>query len=98
MTSPFYFGTTFDANSTNAPTMTAGSASKTIGSIFMNDASNGDEIGVRGTSGANLAYNTNGTFRWFGAGIMSKPIRDFYLVDPVRFPQLSRSTSVGEFS
>ena len=68
--------------------MTAGSATKTIGSIFMNDDANGDEIGIRG-SGGNLLYNTNGTFRWFGAGIMDKPIRDFYLVDLVRFPQLS---------
>ena len=57
--------------------MTFGIASKAIGSIFMNDAAD-DEIGIRGTAGANLAYNTNGaSFAWFGSGILNKPISDF---------------------
>ena len=85
VTSPFYSGVTFPTNSTNSATMTFGSASKTIGGIFMNVGPNllashrSDEIGIRGTSGANLAYNTNGaTFAWFGAGLMNKPIDDFH--------------------
>ena len=85
MTSPFYSGVTFPTNSTNAATMTFGNATKTIGGIFMNVGPNlllshrSDEIGIRGTSGANLAYNTNGaTFAWFGAGVMNKPIGDFH--------------------
>ena len=56
--------------------MTAGSASKTIGSIFMNDAAQ-DEIGIRGTVGGNLAYTNGQTIRWFGSGILDKPISDF---------------------
>ena len=77
VTSPFYSGVTFPANSTNFPTMTFGNATKRIGGIFMNDAAQ-DEIGIRGTAGGgNLLYNTNGTFRWFGSGILNKPISDF---------------------
>ena len=63
--------------------MTAGSATKTIGSIFMNrglrsDSSTADEMGIRGTSGGNLAYTNGQTFRWFGSGILDKkPIGDF---------------------
>ena len=76
-TSPFYSGLTFSADSTNAPTISAGSASKTIGSIFMNDAAQ-DEIGIRGTAGNSLVYNTNGQrIDWFGSGILDKPIGDF---------------------
>ena len=77
VTSPFYSGLTFAANSTNAPTMTAGIASKTIGSIFMNDTANLDEIGIRGSVGGNLAYTNGQTIRWFGSGILNKPISDF---------------------
>ena len=72
----------FGSARTNAPTMTAGSANKTIGSIFMNrglrsDLSTGDEIGIRGTSGGNLVYTNGQTFRWIGSGILAKPIGDF---------------------
>ena len=63
---------------TNSPTMTAGSASKSIGSIFMND-STFDEIGVRGTAGSNLAYTNGQTFGWVGSGILNKPISDFFI-------------------
>ncbi len=57
--------------------MTAGIATKNIGSIFMNDAAV-DEIGIRGTpGGGNLSYTNGQTFRWFGSGIMDKPIGDF---------------------
>lgn len=41
------------SSSTNTPTVTTGSGSKTIGSIFMNDAAD-DEIGIRHTGGSNL--------------------------------------------
>ena len=43
----------------------------------MNDTANLDEIGIRGSGGGNLVYATNDTFRWFGSGIMDKPISDF---------------------
>lgn len=76
--SPFYSGLTFSTESTNAPTMTAGSSTKTIGGIFVNDAGADDEVGIRGTTGGgNLVYTTNDTFRWFGSGILNKPIGDF---------------------
>ena len=54
---------------TNAPTIT-------IGKIFMNDAED-DEIGIRGTSGNNLAYTNGQRSRWFGSDILNKPIGDF---------------------
>lgn len=58
--------------------MTAGSASKTIGGIFMNDAAQ-DEIGIRGTSGGgNLTYTNGQETLWFGSGILNKPIGDFF--------------------
>ena len=56
--------------------MAAGSASKTIGSIFMNAAAD-EEIGIRVTSG-NLAYTNGQGTSWFGSGIMDKPIGDFH--------------------
>ena len=65
------------SNITNAPTMTAGSATKTIGGIFMNAAAQ-DEIGIRGTAGGgNLVYTNGQSTSWFGTGIMDKPIDDF---------------------
>ena len=73
--SPFYSGLTFSTDLTNAPTIAFGNTSNTIAKIFMNDAADA-EIGIRNSS-PNLAYNTNGTFRWFGAGILDKPINDF---------------------
>ena len=56
--------------------MTTGSGSKTIGSIFMNDAAQ-DEIGIRHTGGSNLWYTNSQSFRWFGTGVLDKPISDF---------------------
>ena len=73
----------FQDRVTNVPTIFAGNASKTIGGIFMNDA-DGDEIGIRGTSGANLSYTNGQSFRWFGTGILDKPISDFDLTYPVQ--------------
>ena len=74
-----------NANITNSPTMTAGSATETIGSIFMNnvDQDYQAEIGIRGMAGdgVNLGYTTNDVFRWVGTGILDKPISDFRLRD-----------------
>ena len=67
----------FPESVTNAPTISAGSASKTIGNIFMNDTASFDEMGIRGTSGGNLVYTNGQTTRLFGSGIMNKPIGDF---------------------
>lgn len=36
-----------------------------------------DEIGIRGTSGNNLAYTNGQSSFWFGSGIIDKPIDDF---------------------
>ncbi len=68
---PFPFGNKV----TNAPTITIGSTSRPIGKIFMNDADD-DEIGIRVTP-PNLVYSSNAVTRWFGSGIMNKPITDF---------------------
>ena len=94
VTSPFYSGLNFSASATNAPTMTAGSASKTIGSIFMNDDAQ-DEIGIRGASGGgNLVYTNGQTFGWFGSGILAKPIGDF--IDVEEFIRISRDSQPYE--
>ena len=67
----------FPSNVTNEPTIEAyPSTTKTIGSIFMNDDAD-DQIGIRGTSGANLAYTNGQGIKWFGSGILNKPISDF---------------------
>lgn len=56
-------------------TITIGSASRPISSLFMNDA-NDDEMGIRVTP-PNLVYFANDASRWFGSGILDKPIGDF---------------------
>ena len=44
----------------------------------MNDTNtNADEFGIRVTP-PNLVYSTNDASRWFGSGIMDKPIGDFF--------------------
>lgn len=77
--------TSFTASVTNAPTITIGNTSRPIGSLFMNDAHQPDgthfenvfdEIGIRITP-PNLVYSSNTVSRWFGAGILNKPIGDF---------------------
>ncbi len=75
----------FPANVTNAPTIRIGNTSRTISSIFMNDAHQPDgthfgnvfdEIGIRITP-PNLVYSSNAVSRWIGSGILNKPIGDF---------------------
>ena len=66
----------FAANVTNAPTITIGSTSRTIGRIFMNDADS-DEMGIR-INPPNLVYTTNDASLWFGAGILDKSVNDFF--------------------
>ena len=66
----------FRSNHTNAPTISIGGTDKNIGWIFMNDAAQ-DEIGIRGTPPNNLAFTNGQTTRWFGTGILNKPIGDF---------------------
>ncbi len=65
----------FNDSHTNAPTITIGSTSRPIGNIFMNDADY-DEIGIRITP-PNLVYTNGQRTRWFGSGILNKPIGDF---------------------
>lgn len=65
----------FPAN--DAPTIRIGDTSRTISSLFMNDTANFDEIGIRNTP-PNLVFTNGQTSRWFGSGILNKPISDFY--------------------
>lgn len=58
------------------PTINIGGTSRPIGKIFMNDGTV-DEMGIRVTP-PNLVYSSNAVSRWFGAGILNKPIGDFY--------------------
>ena len=58
----------FPDNATNAPTITIGGTDKNISWIFMNDADNYDEIGIRGTPPNNLVYSSNAASSWAGAG------------------------------
>ena len=102
VTSPFYTGISFPTNFTNTPTMAVFtnsvlSASKTIGSIFMNDDAV-DEIGIRGASGGgNLRYGTNNTFLWFGSGILNKPIGDFTFSIGRDFPSIRNAQTHTPF-
>lgn len=80
VTSPFYSGLTFSASDTNSPTITIGSTSRPIGSLFMNDlvddSTEFDEFGIRITP-PNLVYSSNAVSRWAGSGILNKPISHF---------------------
>ncbi len=68
---------TFAASATNTPTITTGSGSRTIASLFMRDASNQDTLGIR-VAGSNLSFTNGQTSSWVGAGILNKPIGDFF--------------------
>ena len=74
---PFLFGNKV----TNAPTITIGGTSRPIGKLFMNEGEGTgqyyyDELGIRVTS-PNLVYSSNSVTRWFGSGLLNKPITDF---------------------
>ena len=43
----------------------------------MNDTDTDDEIEIRGKPPNNLAYTNGQTIRWFGSGILNKPISNF---------------------
>ena len=68
---------TFAANATNTPTITIGSGNRTISHIFMDEDSTLDEMGIR-VSGSNLNYSSGNSSAWVGAGILDKPIGDFF--------------------
>ena len=69
---------TFAASATNTPTITIGSGSRTISSMFMNDVNLADNIGIRVSSSLN--YGTSGqASSWTGSGLLPKPIGDFFI-------------------
>ena len=69
---------TFAASATNAPTITSGSNSRTISHLFMHERSGlNDQMGIR-VSGSALSYSSGQTSAWVGAGIINKPIGDFF--------------------
>ena len=69
---------TFAASATNTPTITIASASRTISHLFMdNDNFTDDNVGIR-VSGSALSYSTGNSSAWTGAGIINKPIGDFF--------------------
>ena len=70
---------TFAASATNTPTITIGSGSRTIANLFLDDggSSFSDVAGIR-VSGSNLSYSSGDTSAWVGAGILNKPIGDFF--------------------
>ena len=71
---------TFLANATNTPTITiTGRGTRTIARLFMDEkpSSNRDGWGIRIQS-PNLLYGSGETSSWVGAGVINKPIGDFY--------------------
>ena len=68
---------TFAASATNTPTITVGSGSRTISHLFMQDDTSLDEMGIR-VSGSALSHSHGDSSAWTGAGIINKPIGDFF--------------------
>ncbi len=71
---------TFAASATNTPTITiAGRGTRTIARLFMDeDAYNSrDGLGIRNQP-PNLLYGSGEAFSWVGAGLIDKPIGDFF--------------------
>ena len=68
---------TFAASATNTPTITVGSGSRTISHLFMQDDTSLDEMGIR-VSGSALSHSFGDSSAWTGAGIINKPIGDFF--------------------
>ena len=71
---------TFAASATNTPTITiAGRGSRTIARLFMDEDSfsTRDGWGIRIQS-PNLLYGSGEASSWVGAGIINKPIGDFF--------------------
>ena len=70
---------TFVASATNTPTLTIGSGNVTISHLFLDEDASGiahyDDFGIRSSGGFN--YGT-GASSWVGAGIINKPIGDFF--------------------
>ena len=71
-------GSPFANNATNTPTITIGSGSRTISHIFMDDDSlSPDDMGIR-VSGSSLSFSQGASSAWVGAGLIDKPIGDFF--------------------
>ena len=69
---------TFAASATNTPTLTIGSGSRTISHLFLDeDSGAADDMGIR-VSGSALSYSSGASSAWVGAGILNKPIGDFF--------------------
>ncbi len=71
---------TFVASATNTPSITiAGRGTRTIARLFMDENSFGsrDSLGIRIQS-PNLLYGSGEASSWIGAGIINKPIGDFF--------------------
>ena len=70
--------TIFAASATNTPTLTIGSANRTISHLYLDENSgNPDNMGIR-VSGSNFSYSSGNSSAWTGAGILNKPIGDFF--------------------
>ena len=69
---------TFAASATNTPTITIGSGNQTISHLFMDDNTlSRDGLGIR-VSGSAFSYSSGASSSWTGAGILNKPIGDFF--------------------
>ena len=68
---------TFASSATNMPTITIGSGSRPISHLYLKDDGSSDAMGIR-VSGSALSYFTGNSSAWTGAGILNKPIGDFF--------------------
>ena len=75
---------TFVASATNTPTITiAGRGTRTIARLFMDEDAHTSSQGVRDGWGIriqapNLLYGSGEASSWVGAGVINKPIGDFF--------------------
>ena len=71
----------FAASATNTPTITLRTTpvSRTIASMFMNDVSVADNIGIRVSSSHNYGLFVGQPSSWVGSGVLNKPIGDFFI-------------------
>ena len=68
-----------DSNNYNVETLSnlQGGASITISHLFLDDDATFDEMGIH-ASGSALSYSSGTSSAWVGAGIINKPIGDFF--------------------
>ena len=91
-------GSPFANNATNTPTITIGTTpvNRTIASMFMNDVTAADNIGIRVSSSFNYGSYVGQASSWTGSGLLiNKPIGDFFIKDVGNWMSLNPNFATG---